>query len=450
MSKLVIFRGDAVENEVHLAGNTVRIGRDARNDIVLDDKSVSRFHAEVRADAGTFFIVDLKSRNGVWVNGQQIKGRTALALGAPVTLGAYELALEDDVSTGAFDDEPAVSNQHTVVSAASADHGAGRSATQRWSTQSPATVAKRSAVFWSGLVVTTLLLCGLTYYVIRHRTSTPEVVVAVPPEAPAPPPAAPTEDPKKVATDQHLADARTAIEKQDYSAALTFAAQALENDPDNPQALELKRQADEAVAATAAAAAAAATKAKAAAAKPEPKPDTVVETPGIPRKAGEAPADYIARATRIRANIQEGHRDLDKQDFANAISRFEAADREQKNYQGAETLIAEATARQRKAVDDAIDNGQKNEQAGKLADAVRWYQQALRFDSTSTNAQNKIAALSGRLTKDGLDAFSRAEVFRKRNDYAKAIEFYKQAADLLPSGHEKSREAQEWLEKLKP
>ena len=32
----------------------------------------------------------------------------------------------------------------------------------------------------------------------------------------------------------------------------------------------------------------------------------------------------------------------------------------------------------------------------------------------------------------------------------KAIEFYKQAADLLPSGHEKSREAQEWLEKLKP
>ena len=81
---------------------------------------------------------------------------------------------------------------------------------------------------------------------------------------------------------------------------------------------------------------------------------------------------------------------------------------------------------------------------------MRWYQQALRFDSTSINAQNKIAALSGRLTKDGLDAFSRAEVFRKRNDYTKAIEFYKQAADLLPSGHEKSREAQEWLEKLKP
>ena len=85
-----------------------------------------------------------------------------------------------------------------------------------------------------------------------------------------------------------------------------------------------------------------------------------------------------------------------------------------------------------------------------MADAVRWYQQALRFDSTSINAQNRIAALSDRLTKQGLDAFSRAEVFRKRNDYPKAIEFYKQAADLLPSGHEKSLEAQQWLEKLKP
>ena len=116
MSKLVIFRGDAVEHEIHLAGHTVRIGRDNRNEIVLDDKSVSRFHAEVRADADRYFIVDLKSRNGVWVNGQQIKGKAALALGVPVTLGAYELALEDDVSTGPFGDEPPPLSQHTVVS----------------------------------------------------------------------------------------------------------------------------------------------------------------------------------------------------------------------------------------------------------------------------------------------------------------------------------------------
>jgi len=93
VSKLLIFRGDAVENEVHLAGNTVRIGRDARNDIVLDDKSVSRFHAEVRADAGTFFIVDLKSRNGVWVNGNRTE-HTPLQHGDKIHIGQTDLLFE--------------------------------------------------------------------------------------------------------------------------------------------------------------------------------------------------------------------------------------------------------------------------------------------------------------------------------------------------------------------
>ncbi len=112
MPKLVIFKGDAVENETRLAGRAIRLGRDPRNDIVLDDKSVSRFHAEVRPEGDRYVIVDLKSRNGVWVNGQQAKGKVALTLGTPVTLGAFELALEDDVPTGEFDDESAAGPRH--------------------------------------------------------------------------------------------------------------------------------------------------------------------------------------------------------------------------------------------------------------------------------------------------------------------------------------------------
>ena len=143
MAKLVIFRGDAVENEVRLAGGTVRIGRHARNDIVLDDSlnGVSRFHAEIRAEAGKYFIVDLKSRNGVWMNGQRIKEKAALALGVPVTLGDYELALEDEVSTGDFGEEARQLNQPTVVTAKSVDRkeGPSRSAT-RASMRSPVAI----------------------------------------------------------------------------------------------------------------------------------------------------------------------------------------------------------------------------------------------------------------------------------------------------------------------
>ena len=80
---------------------------------MLNDKSVSRFHAEVRQEGGAYYVVDLKSRNGIYVNGHQIREGGAVALGAPVTLGAYELALEDDVSTSEFGGEPAHAAGHT-------------------------------------------------------------------------------------------------------------------------------------------------------------------------------------------------------------------------------------------------------------------------------------------------------------------------------------------------
>lgn len=449
MSKLVIFRGDAVEHEIHLAGHTVRIGRDNRNEIILDDKSVSRFHAEVRADADRYLIVDLKSRNGVWVNGQQIKGKAALALGVPVTLGAYELALEDDVSTGPFGDEAAPLSQHTVVSAGTADQSGrpSRSATQRWSAQSPAASAKRSAVFWAGLVITTLLLCVVTYVGVRYMTrpaADPDQAALDPPPAPPEPqtPSAPPPvDPTREAIDRHLAEARAAMESNDGAAAALrdHVLPVLELDPANQEALELKKRAEEVAAAAQ----------PARVRPPKPEPVTEVETPGISRRAGEAWPDYTSRAQRIQVNFQEGNRSLERQDFALAIVRFQLVDRDEKGYRGVDSLITDTAAKQRQLVDEAIENGRRNEQAGKPSDAVKWYERAVRFDANAAIARERIAALTERLTRDGLEAFTKAEVFRKRNDI-RALEFYKQAADLLPANHEKSREALEWLEKLKP
>jgi hypothetical protein len=440
VSKLVIFRGDAVENEINLAGHPVRIGRDTRNEVVLNDKSVTRFHAEVRPEAGTYVIVDLKSRNGVWMKGRQIKGTAVLELGVPVTIGAYELALEDDVSTSEFGETPLL--DHTVVNAAAVSQSdrSSRSTTQRWSTPSPATFTKRPVLFWSGLAVVTLIICGLTYGVVRYmgRPPTPVLVVAYPPPPPPPEPPGqpPANDPTREAIDRHLADARAANAIRDYDAVRKHVSRVLDLDPENVEALELKRRVGEG--------------------KPEkkrpPNPPGPQNdpTPGIPIRAGEAWGDYTARVERIKTNFQEGKLSQDKQDFVTAIARFEAVERDQQGYQGVDALISDTVARQRQAVEIAIENGQKNEVAARLSDALGWYRHALRFDPASTNAHERVSALTERLTKQGLDAFQRAEVFRKRNDSAKATEFYKQAVDLLPSGHEKSREAQQWLEKLKP
>jgi ABC-type multidrug transport system ATPase subunit len=54
-------------------GQRARIGRDADNDIVVDDLLVSRFHAELRARPdGLHELVDLGSRNGTFVNGRLV------------------------------------------------------------------------------------------------------------------------------------------------------------------------------------------------------------------------------------------------------------------------------------------------------------------------------------------------------------------------------------------
>lgn len=69
----------AIENWLHLGGkdyrlvgNRIRLGRALDNEIILDDKSCSRYHAEIEIQNGAIFLQDLKSRNGVKVRGKRI------------------------------------------------------------------------------------------------------------------------------------------------------------------------------------------------------------------------------------------------------------------------------------------------------------------------------------------------------------------------------------------
>jgi pSer/pThr/pTyr-binding forkhead associated (FHA) protein len=56
--------------------NRLRIGRDSRNDWAISDLAVSNFHAEINmVSAGIYEITDLKSINGIYVNGARAKRR---------------------------------------------------------------------------------------------------------------------------------------------------------------------------------------------------------------------------------------------------------------------------------------------------------------------------------------------------------------------------------------
>ena len=82
----VLIRTDGNTEFVHVLGRRTRIGRGPDNEIVLDTKHVSRYHAVLLAGPVNTSIEDLNSTNGVFVNGKRIT-RQVVRDGDRVTIG---------------------------------------------------------------------------------------------------------------------------------------------------------------------------------------------------------------------------------------------------------------------------------------------------------------------------------------------------------------------------
>ena len=76
--------------EVPITGDRVVLGRSRECDIRLDDANVSRRHAEVRLEDGTYWIADLGSTNGTELNGRSIE-RAQLSDGDRITVGSTDI-----------------------------------------------------------------------------------------------------------------------------------------------------------------------------------------------------------------------------------------------------------------------------------------------------------------------------------------------------------------------
>ena len=70
------------------------VGRSRDCDIVLDDSSISRRHAEVRPAGSGWTIEDLDSTNGVRVNGVTVHGLQQLHTGDRIEMGSTEIFFE--------------------------------------------------------------------------------------------------------------------------------------------------------------------------------------------------------------------------------------------------------------------------------------------------------------------------------------------------------------------
>ena len=94
MKRLVIYEGSEMLAEHELVQSLVRLGRHPDNDIVLNDRTLSRYHARIEKRAEAYVVVDPGSQNGVHKNGERIDDESPLESGDRIELGRYVAVYE--------------------------------------------------------------------------------------------------------------------------------------------------------------------------------------------------------------------------------------------------------------------------------------------------------------------------------------------------------------------
>jgi pSer/pThr/pTyr-binding forkhead associated (FHA) protein len=103
-----------------LPGPRSTIGSSEAADLVVADGSVSRVHALLEWLGGSWFVQDLGSRNGTFVNGERVQVRRVMRAGDEIRLGRVRLVLRGIASpsgaaTMVTDDPPVLTARERDV-----------------------------------------------------------------------------------------------------------------------------------------------------------------------------------------------------------------------------------------------------------------------------------------------------------------------------------------------
>src|ERR671936_944085 len=95
MAILITLQGPDAGRKYPLEGNTTVLGRQADSTICLPAKAVSRQHAQIVLADGAYYLEDLDSSNGTFLNGTRLSPRVRVRLSEQDTfqVGPYLFGL---------------------------------------------------------------------------------------------------------------------------------------------------------------------------------------------------------------------------------------------------------------------------------------------------------------------------------------------------------------------
>ncbi|HEX2088110.1 MAG TPA: FHA domain-containing protein, partial [Solirubrobacteraceae bacterium] len=95
----LVFERDSKVEAIPLEREWTRVGRSLAADVRFDDPTVSRRHALIVRQADGVRVLDDRSLNGVFVNGERVEWRELLD-GDEIVVGRYRLTFLDVASAG--------------------------------------------------------------------------------------------------------------------------------------------------------------------------------------------------------------------------------------------------------------------------------------------------------------------------------------------------------------
>jgi pSer/pThr/pTyr-binding forkhead associated (FHA) protein len=96
MAKIILKIKDQILREIILYKDAVTtIGRDPSSSIHLENPAVSRSHAKIYRQSWTFYIEDLRSSNGTFLNGRRVTWKAGLSNNDEITISKYTLIFKD-------------------------------------------------------------------------------------------------------------------------------------------------------------------------------------------------------------------------------------------------------------------------------------------------------------------------------------------------------------------